>query len=417
MPLRKSQLPGYGLPQRWSGLLTSGTVLEHGTLRKSQERVIMHGVPRETIEVRVRGLIEQSGQTQEAFGASIGLDSTKLSKALNGKRRFSSLELARIAEACDVTVDWLLSGEEGAVAARVSVDGSPVQQAIREAARLGECRDNVIFLRGVSRRPETPAFEKMLAYEQGEELAEFALGHLGNPDVLDSEDFAAAIERVFGFDVAVVELDGGCDGLAFSSRKGARTLLVATSGNPTRQRFTMAHELAHLLCSDDQGLHVDENVMASSKGDLSEMRANAFAANLLMPAGKLKELFPEPGITEKTFSDAVMKLKVSPSSLAWRLLNLKLASPEQRTKLGKLRTIDCAASTSKMDNYAAWVEAAGQPRIPTRLVRDLFDAYLDGKTTLRPLANLLGVPVDRLRIAIEPSGVPVEASEADEFAP
>lgn len=375
------------------------------------------GVPRSTVEDRVRGLIEQSGQTQEAFGTSIGLDATKLSKALYGKRRFSSLDLARIAEASEVTVDWLLTGETAAVAARVSVDGSSVQQAIQEAANLGECRDNIIFLRGVAQRPETPPFRKTLAYEQAEELAEFALEHLGEPGVLAPENFATAIERVFGFDVAVVDLDGGCDGLAFSSRDGARTLLVATSGNPTRQRFTMAHELAHLLCSDNQGLHVDENVMARSKGDASEMRANAFAANLLMPAKKLKELFPDSAVTEQNFSEAVMQLKVSPSSLAWRLLNLRLATPEQRVKLGNMRTIDCAAAASKMHSYAAWVEAGRQPRIPTRLVRDLFDVYLDGKTTLRPLANLLGVPVEHLRTAIEPSGVPVEASEADEFAP
>lgn len=374
-------------------------------------------VPPPTVEDRVRNLIERSGQTQEAFGASVGMDATKLSKALNGKRRFSSLELARIAEAGNVTVDWLLTGDAGAVAARVSVDGSSVQRAIDAAANFGECRDNVIFLRGVSPRPPTPPLRKTLAYEQAEELATFALSHLGDPDVLDHEDFAAAIERVFGFDVAVVHLESGCDGLAFTSRSGARILLVATSGNPTRQRFTMAHELAHLLCSDNQGLHVDENVMASSKGDVSEMRANAFAANLLMPAMKLTELFPNEVINEKNFSDAVMKLKVSPSSLAWRLLNLKLASPEERAKFGSMRAIDCAAAASQMDTYAAWVEAGRQPRTPRRLVRDLFEAYLEGGTTLRPLANLLNVPVDSLRMSIESSGVPVEASEAAEFAP
>ena len=347
----------------------------------------------------------------------MGLDATKLSKALNGKRRFSSLELARIAEASEVTADWLLSGDEMSIAARTSAAGSSVQRAIQSAASLAECRDNLIFLRGLTERPETPRFAKSLAYEQGEELADFALAHMGEPDVLDREDFAAAIERAFGFDVAVAEIDGGCDGLALTSASGARTLVVATSGNPTRQRFTMAHELAHLLCSDDQGYHVDENVMANSGGDPSEMRANAFAANLLMPRSKLRKLFSSPVITEESFSEAVLKLKVSPSSLAWRLLNLHLASPEQRAKFGSMRAIDCAAAVSQMGTYAAWVEASRQPRTPTRLVSDLFDAYLAGETTLRPLASLLGVPVEALRTAIESSGVPVDASEADEFAP
>ena len=46
----------------------------------------------------------------------IGLDDSKLSKSLGGIRRFSSLDLARIAEQCDVTVDWLVTGEEPALA-------------------------------------------------------------------------------------------------------------------------------------------------------------------------------------------------------------------------------------------------------------------------------------------------------------
>lgn len=369
-----------------------------------------------TVEERVRELIERSGQTQEAFGDSVGLDSTKLSKALNSKRRFSSLELARIAEDHGVTVDWLMNGDGAAVAARVSAEHSSVERAIALAHLYGESRDNVIFLRGAPKQPDTPTLgHHALMVDQGAELADFALGLLGSPDVLDGPTFASAIEGVFGFDVAVADLDGGCDGLALSSKSGARTLLVATSENPTRQRFTMAHELAHLLCTDDQGLHVDEDVMA--KGDLTEMRANAFASRLLMPEQRLAEMFPGPAITETSFADAVMKLKVSPSSLAWRLLTLKLASPEQRAALGKMRTIDCAAKAGKLDAYASWVEASRQPRIPTVLLRDLLQGYLEGSSTLRPLANMMNVPVEALRRAIETAGVPAEASDAGEYAP
>jgi Zn-dependent peptidase ImmA (M78 family) len=253
--------------------------------------------------------------------------------------------------------------------------------------------------------------------QQGAELAEFALTHLGMPNVHEtSETFATAIEQAFGIDVRVMELDGGCDGLALSSNGGAKVLLVATTENPTRQRFTMAHELAHLLCGDDQGLHVDENVMAGSRGDASEVRANAFAAALLMPESALAKRFDQPVVTETVFAEAVMDLKVSPSSLAWRLLNLKLLSPERRSQLGAMRTVDCAAVAERMNEYAMWVEASSQPRIPVRLVQDLFQAYVEGKTTLRPLANLLHVPVDVLRKAVESAPQPAGA-EADDFAP
>jgi AcrR family transcriptional regulator len=71
----------------------------------------------ETAEVRdrVRGLVKAMPGAQREFAAAIGLDETKLSKALNGTRRFSPHELVRVAEYCGVTVNWLLNGSDDAV--------------------------------------------------------------------------------------------------------------------------------------------------------------------------------------------------------------------------------------------------------------------------------------------------------------
>jgi len=51
---------------------------------------------------------------------------------------------------------------------------------------------------------------------------------------------------------------------------------------------------------------------------------------------------------------------------------------------------------------AATAYSAGERR-PGRLAPDLFAAYLDGKTTLRPYANLIGVDTDSLRDDVEHS--------------
>ncbi|WP_051341875.1 TetR/AcrR family transcriptional regulator [Pseudonocardia spinosispora] len=63
---------------------------------------------------RVRELIEASGGTQRSFAEDIGLDETKLSKALAGRRRFSAQELVTIADRAGVTVNWLLHGRDDA---------------------------------------------------------------------------------------------------------------------------------------------------------------------------------------------------------------------------------------------------------------------------------------------------------------
>ncbi len=71
----------------------------------------------ETAELRerVRGLVRAMPGVQREFAAAIGLDETKLSKALNGTRRFSPHELVRVAEYCGVTVNWLLNGSDDAL--------------------------------------------------------------------------------------------------------------------------------------------------------------------------------------------------------------------------------------------------------------------------------------------------------------
>ncbi|WP_139004964.1 TetR/AcrR family transcriptional regulator [Arthrobacter crystallopoietes] len=61
---------------------------------------------------RVRKSIKNSGMAQREVAHHIGLDETKLSKALNGTRRFHPQELTDLADITGVTVNWLLSGSD-----------------------------------------------------------------------------------------------------------------------------------------------------------------------------------------------------------------------------------------------------------------------------------------------------------------
>jgi Zn-dependent peptidase ImmA (M78 family) len=66
---------------------------------------------------------------------------------------------------------------------------------------------------------------------------------------------------------------------------------------PTRKRFTLAHELGHVILHRDvletSGVHVDKGILrrdnlASEGTDDREIEANNFAAELLMPEPLLK---------------------------------------------------------------------------------------------------------------------------------
>lgn len=73
---------------------------------------------------------------------------------------------------------------------------------------------------------------------------------------------------------------------------------------PSRQRFTLAHELGHVLLHQFTTAHADglqqvyyRNQESSSGLDREEVEANQFAAELLMPARMLVPLLRDAGIS------------------------------------------------------------------------------------------------------------------------
>lgn len=89
---------------------------------------------------RVRRVIDAVAATQREFAADIGLEPTKLSKSLQGNRRFTAQELSAIAAAGGVSVDWLVHGRgTGPVPAAAGQDTEPARTA-REYDQAGDER-------------------------------------------------------------------------------------------------------------------------------------------------------------------------------------------------------------------------------------------------------------------------------------
>jgi Zn-dependent peptidase ImmA (M78 family)/transcriptional regulator with XRE-family HTH domain len=352
---------------------------------------------------RVRDLIRTSGLSQHAFALQIDLDDSKLSKSLSGARRFTSLDLARIAELCNVTVDWIITGADPELAMAARSAGGSAATAIREAKRLSTLRSDMAYLGYIQPwRPVTESPRSRRHVDQGIKLADAALVQVHGDGRSETDpDLAGVIESVFGVDVALADLGADFDGLAVSSDE-VKLILVATSQVPARQRFTLAHELGHLLAGDDQELHVDEDVYDSTrKKDASEMRANAFAAAFLMPERLLRSAVGSSGLTEHGFAALSCELGVSPSSLAYRLQSLRLIDAGTCERFRSISGAKAARLAGQGDNFARNVSTSGLPRIAGLLVRDTYAAYESGAATLRPYAALIGADVDTLRDALE----------------
>lgn len=105
-----------------------------------------------------------------------------------------------------------------------------------------------------------------------------------------------------GLELKVYDATFDKDDVAGMLKAKEKEILIAQNDSPLRQRFSIAHEIGHyvlhyygkLFEEKDQEKHISFRDNTSSLGfSVREIEANFFAANLLMPENKVKELYNE----------------------------------------------------------------------------------------------------------------------------
>lgn len=136
------------------------------------------------------------------------------------------------------------------------------------------------------------------------------------------------IAKKFGIVVNHMPLDDDLSGMSFI-KDGVAVIVVNSGHHPNRQRFTMAHELAHHILHGDylrDNVHVDKVIYRNQKSSdgiyQKEIEANAFAAELLMPSAHLKSYSPVDVNNEAEISRIAKIFKVSLAAMTIRLANL-----------------------------------------------------------------------------------------------
>jgi Zn-dependent peptidase ImmA (M78 family) len=140
------------------------------------------------------------------------------------------------------------------------------------------------------------------------------------------------IARQLGATVVYEPMDRGVSGMLI--RDGSSVVIGVNAGHsPARQRFSIAHEIGHLVLHRGRPMvldHVRLNLRdekSSTATDTEEIQANAFAAELIMPADVVLEtmrgLGRERAGSEATIvSDLAHHLDVSDQAMEYRLVNL-----------------------------------------------------------------------------------------------
>lgn len=110
------------------------------------------------------------------------------------------------------------------------------------------------------------------------------------------------------------------------------------SHSQTRQRFTIAHEIAHYVLHRTEGaLFIDDRTFAAFRdqrssfgADKHERQANAFAAALLMPTNLVLREIEHRRFElsdDESLSDLARAFQVSVQAMVYRLANIGVLTP------------------------------------------------------------------------------------------
>lgn len=146
------------------------------------------------------------------------------------------------------------------------------------------------------------------------------------------------IARHLGCQISYEPLDADVSGLLFRDDE-RRVIGVNSRESRLRQRFTIAHELGHLLLHRGRPLIVEKLVLMNARSTKNvasaseEREANRFAASLLMPARLVQEhakhlIGDQSPVSDRWLVEQLAKhFQVSAQAMEYRLVNLGVLSP------------------------------------------------------------------------------------------
>lgn len=291
---------------------------------------------------RIKAERERKKVSQEKLAKALGWNHHQIvSEVEQGKREVKAWELNEIAKFLEVELTILLGRNQLQLQPYVLWRVKPAQNAkLLEARFLNECNNYIWIEQVVSSSKELPTvvFEELPkkkidflnftlanAYQLAENIRQLmALG-----------DFPAA--QLLGiledrYEVKFIVDNEGLESAAACSRSDKGCFILINGHNSeSRQLFSIAHELFHLITWDQEMLELIEKT--PSYHEKNEQLANAFAAGLLIPKEKLQtEIIRICGNKIITPPDVIAlaeQFQVSRDAMLYRMLNISLISNKQ----------------------------------------------------------------------------------------
>ncbi len=324
---------------------------------------------------RLREVRRRTGVSQSQVAGVLALDTSAVSRIENGERHLSAFELGVLASTYRWDPRELLGIQRPrpklALAARLRESSGSPQQAFDRMAALVEV-DALLDEAGLDDRAPgllisdfrpSPSSEAM-ARKEGRELVKIVLDRTATK--APTTDLVGFAEKSLGLDVVITEVPGDCDGAIAVGDKVA-VAIVDTRTMSGRQRFTLAHEIGHAVAGD-----VVDEVYVDHAGhrSLAEIRADSFAANLLMPDDPLRAIL-DGQLGPIELVEAMVTFGVSWTALRRRCADLGIEIPAHLRNATGVELFTLAGRGAEEPRVSAPIPA----RIPARLDRRVRKAY------------------------------------------
>jgi transcriptional regulator with XRE-family HTH domain/Zn-dependent peptidase ImmA (M78 family) len=359
---------------------------------------------------RLRFARQRARVNQVPLAKALGMSQATYSRMEKGRvepERVTATLLDELSALLGKTMDWFLNG-------------SPVRDRIRLAARAhdtGSIRDRAERVLDLleadadldnyaeidkSPQRDVPRWKAMaeeLAVDrgrpsraQGAAMAEKVRTRLGTGPI---GDLPTLLESELDIDTASLPLPDGLSALAaFDDERDIAFVVVDVHEARVRQRFSLAHELAHVLAGDG---HAYDHSQARTP---TELRADKFAQTLLLPPAEVQQWLTVHGyargaaVSFEHACELADSYGVSPAT-AWIALEDLRCTPARPAPTSH----DAALVSGRLARFRQRESSAHIARVPQRIESRLLAAYRTGHLSAGVVASLLDSPTEELDTA------------------
>lgn len=368
---------------------------------------------------RLKEAREGLGLSQEEAAVALGLPRPAISKIESGRRKISSIELAKLARLYGRPLSFFLEPEEAErreTSLAYLLRSSSIEIASAERQELAQAYSlyknyahlERLALGSVESRVPVPAYWSRPVRARGPVEEGLLLAALERSRLDLGED---PIRDLF----QLLEVQGlkvlkhrfapgsGIAGCFFFDEPDGPCIVVNAEQSLGRQRFTAAHEYCHYLRDPELRGHAEPGVGLGKEPH--ERRADAFAAAFLMPEEGVARYLEELGRAKGNPlhpEDVVLLCRyfgTSYEAMLWRLRNLGRCSEEKRQELMAFQPTKVARALGLEPEV--FEPPNGELLLPRRYVYLAISAYEKREISLGKLAELVDLSLDEAKSLLE----------------